>query len=100
VHLFDIFNTFKRGKIFARGLSSGSGKSVTIGYSLYTVAFGIENLYEFALIDFGHVIFIFSVFVTSMVKLAERDKNPSFLLSLIKSPPIIGVLGGIVVGSF
>ncbi|MCD6545221.1 MAG: AEC family transporter [Thermotogae bacterium] len=70
-----------------------------IGYSLYTVAFGIENLYEFALIDFGHIIFIFSVFVASMVKLAERDKNPSFLLSLIKSPPIIGVLGGIVVGS-
>ncbi len=26
-----------------------------VGYSVYTVAFGVEKLYEFALIDFGHL---------------------------------------------
>jgi len=72
-----------------------------IGYSIYAVAFGVERLYEFALMDFGHVSFIFSVFVALMMKLAESDKKShhNFLISFIKSPPIIGVLGGIILGS-
>lgn len=71
-----------------------------IGYSIYTVAFGVGRLYEFALIDFGHVSFIFSVFVALMIKLGDPGrKSPNFFLSFIKSPPIIGVLGGIILGS-
>ncbi len=70
-----------------------------VGYSVYTVVFGVDKLYEFALIDFGHVTFIFSVFVGLMLKLEQRSKKTSFLLSFITSPPIIGVLGGLVLGS-
>jgi len=96
------------GKILKRLLNSESiyfpllltgFEAGMIGYSLYTVAFGIENLFEFALIDFGHVAFIFSVFVALMIKISDSSKSPNFLLSFIKSPPIIGVLGGIVLGS-
>ena len=71
-----------------------------VGYSVYTVAFGVEKLYEFALIDFGHVTFIFSIFVGLMMRLEQRGKRTNFLLSFITSPPIIGVLGGLVLGSF
>ena len=70
-----------------------------VGYSVYTVVFGVDKLYEFALIDFGHVTFIFSVFVGLMLKLEQRSKKTSFLLSFITSPPIIGVFGGLVLGS-
>ncbi|KUK22635.1 MAG: Auxin Efflux Carrier [Thermotoga petrophila] len=35
-----------------------------IGYALYAATFGVERLYEFALLNFGLVAFIFSVLVS------------------------------------
>ena len=37
-----------------------------IGYALYTAIFGAENLYRFAVVDLGQVLFVFFVLVLPM----------------------------------
>ena len=37
-----------------------------LGYALYALLFGAENLRNLALIDFGHVLFIFSCFIAAL----------------------------------
>jgi hypothetical protein len=37
-----------------------------LGYALYALLFGVENLRYLALMDFGHVLFVFSGFITAL----------------------------------
>jgi predicted permease len=69
-----------------------------LGISLYGSAYGLDKIGYFAIVDLGHELFIWFVFLALL--LAKRDgiSNPRKLMrSFISSPVIIAILGGIAV---
>ncbi|MGI1691711.1 AEC family transporter [Thermoanaerobacter uzonensis] len=69
-----------------------------LGYSLFSTAFGLENLFKFAVIDLGQVIFVFFVLVGILIKYKEGNSNighGEMLYSFIKTPVIIAIFFGI-----
>jgi Predicted permeases len=78
------------------GMESGM-----LGYTLYGLLFGVQNTGSFAVIDFGHEIFIFTVFMTL---LNIKSGNQTYTLkkaaaSMLKSPPFIAIIAGLIVGA-
>ena len=68
-----------------------------LGISLFGSAYGLANIGIFAVVDLGHEIFIWFVFLPLL--LMKRDgiqKISSLLASFFKSPVIIGILAGII----
>ena len=69
-----------------------------LGISLFGSAYGLDKIGYIAIVDLGHELFIWFVFLALL--LAKRDgiSNTRKLFgSFIKSPVIIAILGGIVV---
>ncbi|HHY79914.1 MAG TPA: transporter [Thermoanaerobacter sp.] len=69
-----------------------------LGYSLFSAAFGIKNLFKFAVIDLGQVIFVFFVLVGILVKYKEGATKISYskmFYSFIKTPVIVAIFLGI-----
>jgi len=67
-----------------------------LGISLYGSAYGLENIGPFAIVDLGHELFIWFVFLAMLIK--KRDgiqDNRKLLGSFFKSPVIIAILAGI-----
>ncbi|WP_169824116.1 AEC family transporter [Anaerobacillus alkalidiazotrophicus] len=67
-----------------------------IGYPLFVTVYGSASLYKIAVIDIGHILFVFLILVNYLQKL--NGKTSSFkelLLSFFKSPIIMAVLLGI-----
>jgi malate permease and related proteins len=74
-----------------------------MGYAIYATVYGAENLYKFGIVDLGQVIFVFFVLVGALEKQAALERQASVskplketLLAFLKTPVIIGILGGIV----
>lgn len=68
-----------------------------LGVSLFGSAYGLANLGYIAVISLGHEIFIWFMFLPLL--LMKRDgiqKFSQLLQSFLKSPVIIGILGGII----
>jgi predicted permease len=68
-----------------------------LGVSLFGSAYGLENIGYIAVVDLGHEIFIWFVFLALL--LVERDglQDPGQLVrAFLKSPVIIAILAGIV----
>ena len=68
-----------------------------LGYAIYSTTFGASELYHFAIVDIGHVTFIFFVLATFIVRGATGD-TPSLkatALSFAKTPVILAIVGGI-----
>jgi predicted permease len=67
-----------------------------LGISLYGSAYGLENIGYFAVVDLGHELFIWFVFLAILIK--QRDgiqDNRKLVSSFFKSPVIIAILAGI-----
>lgn len=78
------------------GMESGM-----LGYTLYGLLFGVQNTGNFAIIDFGHEIFIFTVFMT-MLNIKSGDQTYTFkkaAAGMLKSPPFIAIIAGLAVGA-
>lgn len=76
------------------GMESGM-----LGYTLYAMLLGSENLGYFAVADFGQEIFIFTVYMT----LLNIKNKPDYTLKkavrgVMSSPPFIAIILGIIVG--
>lgn len=70
-----------------------------IGYPLFALLFGPENLGYYAAMDFGHCIFIFSICWT--ILRIRNDRNTKIfktLKSTMVMPPIIAMIAGIIFG--
>jgi hypothetical protein len=71
-----------------------------MGYSLFVAVYGTTNMYKLAVIDLGQVFFVFFVLVSYLQKLNGKSATiKQLLLSFIKSPVIIAIISGILVGS-
>jgi predicted permease len=67
-----------------------------LGISLYGSAYGLGNIGPFAIVDLGHELFIWFVFLAMLIK--KRDgiqDNRKLVGSFFKSPVIIAILAGI-----
>jgi len=71
-----------------------------IGYPIFQATFGKSELYKFAIIDFGHVTYVFLVFVPMLVRMTQKQEDKeSPILMFLKSPPVIGILFGLLFGT-
>lgn len=69
-----------------------------LGYALYTLLFGAENIASFAMVDLGQVLFVFTVFLS----LLKKDESGSFgqtLQSMAKSPVLVSIVLGVIIGA-
>lgn len=67
-----------------------------LGVSLFASAYGLQNIGYIAVIDLGHEIFIWFVFLALLIMVRDGQQRPGQLLrSFLKSPVILGILAGI-----
>jgi hypothetical protein len=69
-----------------------------IGYALYTAIFGAENLYRFAVVDLGQVLFVFFVLAPVVMRWASGHAPPlsETAAAFVKTPVIIAIVAGVV----
>lgn len=68
-----------------------------LGVSLFGSAYGLDNIRYIAVVDLGHEIFIWFVFLALLFLERDGVQNPGHLLrSFLRSPVIIGILAGII----
>ncbi|MFB6214339.1 MAG: AEC family transporter [Candidatus Bipolaricaulia bacterium] len=71
-----------------------------LGYPVFQATFGESELFKFAIVDFGQVTFVFLVFVPLLIRMAqEKSEKESPVLMFLKSPPVIGILFGLLFGT-
>jgi len=71
-----------------------------LGYPIFQATFGKEQLFKFAIVDFGQVTFVFLVFVPLLIRMSqEKRQDESPILMFLKSPPVIGILFGLLFGT-
>lgn len=74
-------------------------ESGMLGYTLFALLFGAQNLGYFAIMDFGQEIFIFTVFMTMLN--TRNSPNYTFkkaVKNIFTAPPFIAIIIGIAVG--
>lgn len=70
-----------------------------LGYALFLPIFGAEHLGVFAMTDFGQVVFVFLVLVPLLTRGSGEKTGPvETLLNALKSPVIIGIFSGLILG--
>jgi len=69
-----------------------------LGYSIFTLFYGTENVFKFALIDLGQVTFVFFVMVGILTSFKDTQKQSfkNMSSSFIKTPVIIAIILGII----
>ena len=68
-----------------------------VGYAVYGAAYGANQISRFAVIDLGHVLFIFFILVTGMEGLQQKQRTiKDQIAGFIKTPVIIGIVGGLI----
>ena len=71
-----------------------------IGYALFVAVYGTPNLYKIAIIDLGHILFVFLILVSYIQKQNGKSATvKQLLLSFFKSPIVLAVVLGILVSS-
>ena len=68
-----------------------------IGYALYTAIFGAENLYRFAVVDLGQVIFVFFILAPVVMRWAsgQAPAISETAAAFVKTPVIIAIVAGV-----
>lgn len=68
-----------------------------IGYALYAAIFGAENLYRFAVVDLGQVVFVFFVLAPVVMRWASGHAPPlsETATAFVKTPVIIAIVAGV-----
>lgn len=90
---------FKSDNRYFPSLFSGFETGM-MGYSIFVAVYGAANMYKLALIDLGQVTFVFFILVTYLQKLNGKSASiTQVTISFIKSPVILSIISGILVGS-
>lgn len=70
-----------------------------LGYALFASFFGSENVFKFAIIDIGQVVFVFFVLTAFLrSRNGETATAKSLLSGFFRSPVIISILLGVLIG--
>jgi predicted permease len=68
-----------------------------LGYALFAAVFGAAELYRFAIVDIGQVLFVFFVLATVVTVRASGQRPPmrETLVAFVRNPVILAILAGI-----
>ena len=69
-----------------------------LGYALYTLLFGANAVTDFATVDLGQVLFVFTVYLTLLNGDAQRSPK-TIIKGMLSSPVIISIAVGVVLGA-
>ncbi len=70
-----------------------------MGYALYGSIYGAEHLHRFALVDLGHVLFVFAVLIPVLQRATQGPRPLGATLGdLARSPVLVAIVAGLVVG--
>jgi predicted permease len=70
-----------------------------MGYALYASIYGAANLRRFALVDLGHVVFVFAVLIPVLQRVTQGARPlRETLAGLARSPVLVAIAGGLVAG--
>ena len=93
------------GKLFAGGsrfipfLTTGFEAGM-LGYSLFMLLYGQENISSFACIDLGQVLFVFTMYKILLGAQGKQKFTPKQLAGeMLRSPTIIAILCGVILGA-
>ena len=73
-----------------------------LGYAIFGSVYGVDELYRFAIVDIGQVVFVFFVLVTALGRLSadrRRDRRSDLAqtaVAFVRTPVILAIAGGIV----
>ena len=94
-----IQKALKADNIYAPALFSGFETGM-MGYSIFAVVYGADNLYRLAVVDLGQVTFVFFILIAFLKKADGAElKNKDIILSFLKSPVIVAIITGIIAGA-
>jgi len=68
-----------------------------LGYALFSAVFGAAELYRFAIVDIGQVLFVFFILATVVTMRASGRRPPlaGTLAAFVRNPVILAILAGI-----
>jgi predicted permease len=68
-----------------------------LGYALFAAVFGAAELYRFAIVDIGQVLFVFFVLATVVTVRASGHRPPlsDTVVAFLRNPVILAIVGGI-----
>ncbi len=70
-----------------------------LGYALFESFFGAENVFKFAIIDIGQVIFVFFILTAFLrSRNGEKPTAKALITGFFRSPVILSILLGILIG--
>ncbi len=74
-----------------------------LGWSLFSTAYGIDNIGSIASVDFGNEIFVWFIFIPFILKENDSkkiDSNESILKTYFKSPVLLALFTGLILNLF
>lgn len=93
-----VFNRlFKTGRTTVPFLFTGFEAGM-LGYALYTLLFGTNAVSNFAMVDLGQVLFVFTVYL-SVLKGRKQGSFKQTLKDMVTSPVIISIAAGVILGA-
>jgi predicted permease len=69
-----------------------------LGYALYTLLFGTDAVTDFATVDLGQVLFVFTVYL-SILSGQKQGSVKQILKGMASSPVIIAIAAGVILGA-
>lgn len=67
-----------------------------MGYAIFGAVYGQEAIYKFGIVDLGQVLFVFFVLVPGLERMSAGAASlRSTVISFIKTPVILAILGGL-----
>jgi hypothetical protein len=69
-----------------------------LGYALYTLLFGADAVSDFATVDLGQVLFVFTVYL-SILKGQKQGSVKQTIKGMVTSPVIISIAIGVILGA-
>ncbi len=71
-----------------------------LGYALFTMLYGSERTAEFAILDLGQVLFVFTVYKVLLDRECQgKTDGKKLLKEMVLSPIIIAIVAGVLIGA-
>jgi predicted permease len=71
-----------------------------LGYALFTMLYGSERVVEFARIDLGQVLFVFTLYrILLSMDGDEKADIRELVMNMLRSPIIVAIVSGVVIGA-
>jgi len=71
-----------------------------LGYTLYTMLYGAEQAANFALVDLGQVLFVFTLYkILLNMDSAQKGNGMSLVREMFSSPVILAIIAGLLLGA-